>query len=154
MAEQKKNPTPSLLAGTPAPGSNGNAPRSAPEKFTGPAAPDAGPATDSREGPGTYPPKPPKGLRLAGRPPRGPRIALQIVLEGDSLALLLRNVPDGETPDSAARRWLLKALGDLEDSLLPLEGEENPDPRRGLRALPGGRSDAGPPDLRPLLPCA
>lgn len=159
MARKKKNPTPSLLAGTPAPGSNGRTPEGVRPHLTETVRGDV--ATSEKAGtPGTAErnaqrsgPRPCAPFREGVGTPgtaerrnarRRLRLTVRIVLEGDSLALLLRNVPAGETPESAARVWLLRTLEDFEDSLRPLEGEEDPDPRRGLRAIPGGRSAAVP----------
>ncbi len=147
MARKKKNPTPSLLAGNTAPGSEGRTPEGVRLHLTGPhdetrlPSRDVGtPGTAERNEMASGPNPCARFRGGVGTPgtaerPRGPRLTLRLDLAGEEAALLLRNTPRGETPEAAARWWLRKILSDYEDSLLA------PDvPRNGLRGLDGGRS--------------
>lgn len=174
MARKKKNPTPSLLAGQPAPGSLGNASGSVPEKSTGRTGGDVAPARDfskaprplpakpakrgerRSEGPDTNPPNPPKALRLADPAPRVARMTLRLVLDGEDAERLLRLTPENATAASAARHYLLSIIRDLDDALIngPLPGEEPADPRRGLRLVGGRPARSSPRREPPLPPCA
>lgn len=149
MARKKKNPTPSLLAGQPAPGSLGNASGSAPEKSTGETP-------ISRKRPGTHPPDPPVSLRLADPAPRGARLSLRLVLDPEDAEHLIRLSPPDETLESSALHYLLSILRDLDDPAMngPLPGQEAADPRRGLRLVRGGPARSSPRREPPLPPCA
>lgn len=174
MARKKKNPTPSLLAGQPAPGSTETAPGSVPEKSTGRTGGDVAagrefsktlrhlPAKPAKrgerlpEGPDTNPSNPPKALRLADPAPRVARMTLRLVLDGEDAERLLRLTPENATAASAARHYLLSIIRDLDDDLIngPLTGEEPADPRRGLRLVGGRPARSSPRPEPPLPPCA
>lgn len=149
MARKKKNPTPSLLAGQPAPGSHEDAPGSAPDKSTGRSP-------NSRKRPGTHPPDPPVFPRLADPAPRVARMTLRLVLEGEDAERLVRLTPENETAEAAARHYLVSIIRDLDDDLIngPCPAEETADPRRGLRLVGGRPARSSPRSELPLPPCA
>jgi hypothetical protein len=175
MARKKKNPTPSLLAGQPAPGSNRRTSGEvrphlieADDEARRPSGKAGTPGTAERK-PQRSTPNPDARFRAGvgtpgtaergggtGSKADGARLTLRIDLDAEDVRHLVRLTPADETLESAARHYLLSILRDLDDALMngPLQGEELADPRRGLRLVGGGPARSSPRTEPPLPPCA